>query len=103
MEEGTIVQIDYSLYNADNDKLIETTLEEIAKENDLHQDGREYSPLVAVIGAGRMIEGFEESIAEAEEGKDVEIIIPAEKAYGVRDSEKVETMSMNKLMRHVYI
>jgi len=101
MEEGTIVHIDYSLYNADNDKLLDTTLEEIAKENDFHQDGREYSPLVAVIGAGRMIEGFEESIAEAEAGKDVEIVIPAEKAYGERDSAKVETMSMNKLMRHV--
>ena len=101
MEEGTIIHIDYSLYNADNDKLLETTLEEVAKENDLHQDGREYNPLVAVVGAGRMIEGFEESIAEAKPNEDIEIIIPAEKAYGERDSAKVETMSQNKLLRHV--
>ena len=101
MEDGTIVHIDYSLYNADNDKLLETTLEEVAKENDLHQDGREYSPLVAVVGAGRMIEGFEESISEAKPGKDIEVVISADKAYGERDSGKVETMSQNKLLRHV--
>ena len=39
MEEGTIVKIDYDLFNADNDALIETTREETAKENDIHKEG----------------------------------------------------------------
>ena len=34
MEEGTIVHVDYDLYNADSGDLIETTREEVAKEHD---------------------------------------------------------------------
>ena len=34
MENGSIVHIDYDLYNADDDSLIETTREEVAKEAD---------------------------------------------------------------------
>ena len=59
MKEGEIVHINYELYNSD-EKLIETNLEDVAKEHDMHQEGREYSPLVAVIGGGTLIEGFED-------------------------------------------
>ena len=43
MEEGTIVHVDYDLYNADSGDLIETTREEVAKEHDMHQEGRTYT------------------------------------------------------------
>ena len=43
MDNGSIVHVDYDLYNASNDKLIETTREEVAKEHDIHDENREYS------------------------------------------------------------
>ena len=46
MDNGTIVHIDYDLFNADNDKLIETTREEVAKEHDTHDENRTYSPMI---------------------------------------------------------
>ena len=45
MKKGTIVHIDYDLYNADTESLLETTREEVAKEHDMHQEGRKYTPL----------------------------------------------------------
>ena len=42
MDNGTIVHIDYDLFNADNDKLIEPTREDVAKENDAHDGNRTY-------------------------------------------------------------
>ena len=101
MEEGTIVKIDYDLYNAENDALIETTREETAKENDLHKEGQKYIPMTIVIGAGQLIEGFEESLLDAKANKDIELEIPPEKAYGERKSEDVETYGMEKMMRFV--
>ena len=41
MDNGSIVHVDYDLYNASNDKLIETTREEVAKEHDLHDENRD--------------------------------------------------------------
>ena len=101
MEEGTIVKIDYDLFNAENDSLIETTREETAKENDIHKEGQEYSPMTIVVGSGQLIEGFEESLLEAKANKDIELEIPPEKAYGERKSEDVETYGMEKMMRFV--
>ena len=66
MENGSIVHIDYDLYNADDDSLIETTREEVAKEADKFDENRTYSPLVTVICDGRLIAGFEAHLAEAD-------------------------------------
>ena len=59
MENGSIVHIDYDLYNADDETLIETTREAVAKEADQYDENRTYKPLITVIGDGRLIAGFE--------------------------------------------
>ena len=101
MENGTIVHIDYDLFNADNDKLIETTREEVAKENDAHDENRTYSPMITVVGDGRLIAGFESHLSEAETETDYSIDIEPSDAYGERDASLVETIGQNVLMRSV--
>ena len=98
MEEGTIVHVDYDLYNADSGDLIETTREEVAKEHEMHQEGRTYTPLVCVVGAGNLISGFEDSLLEAEADKDISLEIAPADAYGEKDPEQIETISIDKLL-----
>ena len=101
MDNGSIVHVDYDLYNASNDKLIETTREEVAKEHDVHDENREYSPMITTVGGGRLIPGFESHLAGAEAGEDYEFDIEPTEAYGDRDQNKVETISQNVLLRSV--
>ncbi len=101
MDEGTIVHIDYDLFNADSEKLIETTREEVAKEHDAHDENRTYSPMVTVIGDGRLIPGFEAHLADAEAETDYSFDIEPSEAYGERDASLVETISQNVLLRSV--
>jgi len=101
MEEGTIVHIDYDLFNADSEKLIETTREEVAKEHDAHDENRTYSPMVTVVGDGRLIPGFETHLGEAEAETDYSFDIEPAEAYGERDASLVETIGQNVLMRSV--
>jgi len=101
MENGTIVHVEYDLYNSESGDLIETTREESAKEHDVHQEGRTYTPLVCVVGAGQLIEGFENHLLEAEADTDYEIEIAPLEAYGEKDPAMIETMSVDKLLRHV--
>ena len=82
MEEGTIVHVDYELYNAESDDLIETTREDVAKEHEMHQEGRSYSPMVCVVGGGNLIPGFEAALADAKANKEIEVVIEAAEAYG---------------------
>jgi hypothetical protein len=46
MKDGAIIHVDYDLFSAETGDLIETTREDVAKEHDMHQDGRTYSPMV---------------------------------------------------------
>ena len=101
MESGSIIHIDYDLYNADDDVLIETTREEVAKEADKFDENRTYTPLITVIGDGRLIAGFEAHLAEAEAETDYEFDIPPEEGYGERDPNAVETMGQDVLARSV--
>jgi len=101
MDKGTIVHIDYDLFNADNEKLIETTKEDIAKENDLFDENRTYSPMITIVGDGRLIPGFDSHLSEAEAGKEYDFEIEPEEAYGARDASKIETISQNVLLRSV--
>ena len=101
MKSGSIVHIDYDLYNAESGDLIETTREAVAQEHDRHEANRSYSPLITVIGDGRLIKGFESHLDEAEVDTDYEFDIPPQDAYGERDASAVEVMSLQQLSRSV--
>ena len=101
MDDGTIVHIDYDLFNVETEKLIATTREEAAKEHDVHDENRTYSPMVTVIGDGRLIPGFETHLAEAEAETDYSFDIEAAEAYGERDARLVEPIGQNVLLRSV--
>ena len=101
MEDGTIVHVDYELYNNESGDLIETTREAVAKEHDAHQENRSYEPMVCIVGGGQLIPGFEEALAGAKKGKETEVVIAPVDAYGEKDPEQIETISIDKLIRAV--
>ena len=101
MKDGAIIHVDYDLFSGETGDLIETTSEEIAKEHEMHQEGRKYTPMVCVVGTGNLIPGFEAALQEAKVGKEVDIEIAPEEAYGEKDGTLVETISIDKLRRAV--
>ena len=101
MEDGAIIHVDYDLFSGETGDLIETTREEIAKEHEMHQEGRNYTPMVCIVGSGNLIAGFEAALKEAKVGKEVEVEIAPEDAYGEKDASLVETISIDKLRRAV--
>ena len=101
MEDGAIIHVDYDLFSGETGDLIETTREEIAKEHEMHQEGRNYSPMVCIVGTGNLIAGFEAALKDAKVGKEVEVEIAPADAYGEKDASLVETISIDKLRRAV--
>jgi len=101
MEEGTIVHVDYELYNGETGELIETTREAVAKEHEMHSEGRSYTPMVCVVGAGNLIPGFEAALGDAKANKEIEVSIEPAEAYGEKDPTQIETISIDKLIRSV--
>ena len=101
MEDGAIIHVDYDLFSGETGDLIETTREDIAKEYEMHQEGRTYSPMVCVVGNGNLIPGFETALKGAKVGTEVTVEIEPAEAYGEKDASMVETISIDKLRRAV--
>lgn len=101
MEDGAIIHVDYDLFSGETGDLIETTREAIAKEHEMHQEGRTYSPMVCVVGNGNLIPGFEAALKEAKVGNEVNVEIAPADGYGEKDASLVETISIDKLRRAV--
>ena len=101
MEDGAIIHVDYDLFSGETGDLIETTREEIAKDHEMHQEGRSYTPMVCIVGTGNLIAGFEAALKDAKVGKEVEVEIAPADAYGEKDASLVETISIDKLRRAV--
>lgn len=90
VEKGRVAIVEYSLFVKDTGELVDTTSEVDAKLYKKYVEGAVYEPEVVVVGEGRFFQGFEESLASCEEGKEAEFEIPPEKAYGPRDPSKVK-------------
>lgn len=97
MEKGEIVYVEYDAY-ADG-KLFDTTHEDVAKENDLYNEDRKYGPLPVIIGAGRLVRGFEKALVEANVGEEKEVEFGEDEGYGKRDPKLVETFSIREFRR----
>jgi len=88
IKKRDLVKVDYIL-EVDG-KVVDTSIEEVAKKEGIYSEDREYKPLEFVVGEGELIEGFEEAVLGMEKGEEKEVVIPPEKAYGERREEFIQ-------------
>jgi len=100
LQRGSFVLVDYTLRIKDTNELVDTTIDEIAKKEGKYDSEKVYEPVLVIVGEGRLIEGFEEHLEQfGEVGKEFEVEIPPNKAYGERDPSKLRTMHIRELVR----
>jgi FKBP-type peptidyl-prolyl cis-trans isomerase 2 len=99
MEKGDIVFIEYDAWFADNEELFDTTNEELAKEKEIFDDKRVYAPKPVIIGTDLLVKGLDDSLLQAEVGKDYTVEISPADAYGERDPKLVEIHSRAEIER----
>ena len=76
-----------------NGTIFDTNLEEVAKENNMLQEGRPYEPLQIPAGVGQMIPGVDEALIKMKVGEKATLIIPFQLAYGDRDLGQIPPYS----------
>ncbi len=74
-----------------NGEVFDLNSKEKAEEENLQTEKVEFSLLPVLLGENYVIKGLENALLEMEVGEEKELEIPAEKAYGKRESDKVET------------
>ena len=99
MEKNDIVYIDYDLWIKEDNRLYETTKEDMAKEHDIYEASEKYGPRAIILGREQVFSELEDSILKAEVGKEYEVEIPPEKAFGKRDANLVQLLPLSKIIR----
>ncbi len=98
MEKGDFIKLQFDTYTEDG-KLVETTDEKTAKDNGIYDEHSSYKPVITILGSGRLLKDLEEDIEKASVGEEKELLLPPEKAFGVRDANNVRVSSYREVER----
>ena len=82
LKKGDFALIDFTTKIKESNEIIETTLEKVAKESKIHQDGNIYEPMFIVVGEKEVPEGLDEALLNLEPDKEMTVEVPPEKGYG---------------------
>ncbi len=101
LQDGDFVLVNYTLKVVEDgeERVIETTLEDVAKKSGLFDPNVRYQPMPVIVGMGRLVEPIEEAIKSMDVGEKKEITIPPEKAYGEYKKELVIKIPVKTLRR----
>ncbi|WP_255194226.1 FKBP-type peptidyl-prolyl cis-trans isomerase [Natronobeatus ordinarius] len=97
LQSGDFVEIAYTARTVEEGTLVDTTDADVAEEEGVEQQDREFKPRTIVLGEGHIFGAVEDEIVGSEPGDDGTVTIPAEEAFGEYDPDAVETVSIEKI------
>ncbi|MBQ8179166.1 MAG: peptidylprolyl isomerase [Candidatus Methanomethylophilaceae archaeon] len=95
-----LIRLTYKAYLADADeRLYDTTDAEAAKEAGIYNEKYNYAPMPYIVGSKTLFPDLEAAIESAEIGKEVEVIIPCEKAAGPKNPKLIELYPVKDFLK----
>ena len=98
LQKGDFILIDYIAKVKETNEVFDTTKDDVAKKEHLQKEGEIYEPKLVVIGEGWVLKALDESLTNMEVGKPQTVEIPADKAFGPRDPEKIRRVPLKQLL-----
>ncbi|MCW4002971.1 MAG: peptidylprolyl isomerase [Candidatus Bathyarchaeota archaeon] len=98
LQKGDFILIDYIAKVKETNEVFDTTKEDIAKKEHLQKEGEIYEPKLVVVGEGWVLKALDDSLTNMEVGKPQTVEIPADKAFGPRDPEKIRRVPLKQLL-----
>ncbi len=95
--EGDFVLVEMTGRAVETDEVFDTTEEELAKEEGIHDENKTYGPKLVVVGEGYVLKGLDDRLPGLKLGETAEVEIPPEEAFGVRSPENVRTLPYRNL------
>lgn len=92
---GSLVLVDYTARIKDGE-VFDTTREPDGKKAGLDSD-KKYGPVLVSVGDRWVLEGFDDALDGAEEGKDISVEVPPAKGFGEVSYSKIRVMRSRKL------
>ena len=98
MQKGDFILINYVGKVKETSEVFDTTVEEVAKTEHLYKEGEIYEPKLVVIGESWVLKALDEALTTMEINTPSTVEIPADKAFGQRDPEKIKRVPLRQLL-----
>ncbi len=99
VKKGVFVEMEYT-GKTEEGFVFDTTDERIAKENGLDSNKKKFEPIVICVGKGHVIEGLDKALPGKEVGKEYDIQLAPEEAFGKRTPYLIKLVSLGQFKRH---
>lgn len=96
-QKGTLLLIDYTAKVKDTNEVFETTKEDDAKSNSIHDANMKYQPRLVSVGESWVLKGLDDALLNTNAGDKLTVEVPPEKGFGTRDTGKVRMIPLRKL------
>src|SRR5579872_2513191 len=96
LETGTLILVDYTAKIKDTGQIIDTTRKEDAEKAGDADPTRTYEPRLIAVGEGWVLKGLDEALQKAEPNQTIDVELAPDKAFGVRDPNKVSRIPIRK-------
>ena len=92
IKKGTFIEINYTGLIKENNKVFDTSYEEIAKKENIFNKNLTYNSIIICIGEHQILPGLDEELENKELGN-YEFEIPPEKAFGKKNPKLMQLIS----------
>ena len=96
-QKGDFILIDYVAKVKETNEVFDTTKEDVAKNEHLKKEGEVYEPKLVVVGESWVLKSLDDALLSTEINKPTTVEIPADKAFGPRDPEKIRRVPIKQL------
>ncbi len=96
MENGSLILVDVTGKIKDTGQIIDTTRKADAEKAGNADPTRIYEPRLIAVGEGWLLKGLDEALQKAEPNQTIDVELTPDKAYGVRDPNKVSRIPIRK-------
>ncbi len=93
------IEIEYTAKSSDDDVVFDTTSEQVAKDNDIHNPKMKYGPVVICVGEGQVLRGLDAQLVGKEIGKEYTIELKPEDAFGKRSAKQINLINTSKFLK----
>ncbi len=102
LKTGDIILLNYTIWALDEDeeRIVDTTLEDVAERHGIKQEGKRYAPLVVVVGRSQLLPAVDKAIQDMEVGQKKVIIAEPKDAYGERSETLVVRLPKKVFTEH---
>ncbi|MBI4738391.1 peptidylprolyl isomerase [Candidatus Woesearchaeota archaeon] len=99
IKKGDFVEIEYT-GQINNPKFVfDTTHQEIARKENIYNENTLYGPISVCIGENQILKGLDDSLENLEVGKEHEITLQPERAFGKKDGKLLRLIPSNVFLK----